>query len=75
MNLLEYFYEGFQWSGKRERPWWKPWRRFRRSIYNTEKLKQDVLDLYWSLRLVQAREAGKLPAWEGIRLVREFESA
>jgi hypothetical protein len=40
-----------------------------------EKKKQDVLDVYWFLRIVQEREAGKLPAWEGIRLVREFESA
>jgi hypothetical protein len=45
----------------------------RRLRDNTEMLKQDILDMYWSLRLVQAREAGQLPAWEGIRLVREFK--
>ncbi len=75
IKIFEYSYEGFQRLIKRIRPWWKPWRRLRRSMDDTEKKKQDVLDLYWSLRLVQAREAGKLPAWEGIRLVREFESA
>jgi energy-coupling factor transporter ATP-binding protein EcfA2 len=75
IRILEYAYDGLQLSVKRERLWWKPWRRFRRSMDDIEKMKQDVLDLYWSLRMVQAREAGKLPAWEGIRLVRELESA
>lgn len=75
INLLEYVYDGLQLLGKIERPWWKPWRRFRRSMDDNEKLKQDVLDSYWFLKIVQARESGQLPAWEGIRLVREFESA
>ena len=75
INHLEYVYEELQLSGKRERPWWKPWCRFRRSMDDTERLKQEVLDLYWSIRIVQAREAEELPALEGIRLVREFESA
>ena len=31
---------------------------------------QLVLELYWHSRLILARAEGKLPAWEGIRLVR-----
>jgi energy-coupling factor transporter ATP-binding protein EcfA2 len=73
IKLLKYVYDGLQLLGKRERPWWKPWRRFRRSMDAAEKWKQDILDLYWFLRIVQMREAGKLQAWEGIRLVREFK--
>jgi energy-coupling factor transporter ATP-binding protein EcfA2 len=72
IKKFEIIYDKLQLPGIIERPWWKPWRRFR-SMYYIERLRQDVLDLYWFLRLVQAREAGKLPAWEGIRLVREFK--
>jgi hypothetical protein len=75
MSLLEFLFEDLRVPKKRKLPWWKPWRKFRRSMDDNEKLKQDVLDLYWFLRIVQAREEGQLPAWEGIRLVREFESA
>jgi energy-coupling factor transporter ATP-binding protein EcfA2 len=75
INILEYAYKGFHVPEKRKRTRWKPWRRFQLSMDDTEKLKKYVLDVYWFLRMVQAREAGKLPAWEGIRLVREFESA
>jgi len=32
--------------------------------------KQKILELYWQLKIIEAREAGELPAWEGIRLVR-----
>ncbi len=35
------------------------------------KTQQAALELYWYYRVIQAREAGELPAWEGIRLVRE----
>jgi hypothetical protein len=30
-----------------------------------------ISKVYWYLRIVQAREDGLLPAWEGIRIVRE----
>jgi len=36
-----------------------------------EDIKQAALHYYWFLQVIQAREEGKLPAWEGIRLVRE----
>ena len=35
------------------------------------KNKQAILNLYWWLQLVMAREEGQLPAWEGIRIVQE----
>ncbi len=31
---------------------------------------QNILERYWQLKIIEAREAGELPAWEGIRLVR-----
>ena len=31
---------------------------------------QNILENYWRLKIIEAREAGELPAWEGIRLVR-----
>lgn len=30
-----------------------------------------ALKLYWCLRIIEARERGELPAWEGLRVVRE----
>lgn len=33
--------------------------------------KQRVLEAYWWLEIIMAREEGKLPAWEGIQIVRE----
>jgi hypothetical protein len=32
---------------------------------------QAMLDFYWWLQILMARADGKLPAWEGIRIVRE----
>lgn len=32
---------------------------------------EDVMELYWGLQILIEREAGTLPAWEGIRIVRE----
>lgn len=34
-------------------------------------LQRVALELYWHYRIILAREEGVLPAWEGIRLVRE----
>ncbi|MGD2086235.1 MAG: NACHT domain-containing protein [Candidatus Aminicenantes bacterium] len=71
--LLEYAYDGLQLLHKTEWPWWKLWLRFGHSKGKTHESQQEILDLHWFLRMVQAREEGKLPAWEGIRLVREFK--
>ena len=75
LRILESIYDGLQLLKKlkeEKRLWSEPWKKFRRLMDDAEKMKQDVLDLYWSLRIIQEREAGKLPGWEGIRLVREF---
>jgi hypothetical protein len=45
------------------------WRPFQRPPYAEER--QIVQEAYWWLQIVLAREAGELPAWEAIRLVRE----
>lgn len=70
----------YVWIGYRERdrvetlqPGWIP---HRPSAANQEQGKyeeerQTVLNVYWWLVIVLAREAGKLPAWEGLRVVRE----
>jgi outer membrane protein assembly factor BamD (BamD/ComL family) len=34
-----------------------------------------VLEFYWWLRIIDAREFDELPAWEGIRIVREVSDA
>jgi energy-coupling factor transporter ATP-binding protein EcfA2 len=44
------------------------WQRYP-TLYAKEK--KLILNLHWWLRVVIAREEGQLPAWEGIRLVRE----
>lgn len=36
-----------------------------------EEKRQDGLSLYWWALVRQAREEGKLPVWEGIRIVQE----
>jgi hypothetical protein len=43
-------------------------------IYEYKKDRQIILELYWWLQIVMARADGKLPAWEGIRIVRETAS-
>jgi hypothetical protein len=30
-----------------------------------------MIDLYWWTQIVMAREEGQLPAWEGIRIVKD----
>ncbi len=42
--------------------------------WNTQKYAEEMqimVDLYWWAQIVMAREEGKLPAWEGIRIVAE----
>jgi len=66
------------------RPWWQLWWQFWKQpspkVEQTDYLEveqtdysekeQNILELYWRLKITEAREAGELPAWEGIRLVR-----
>ncbi|HEY0544294.1 MAG TPA: SUMF1/EgtB/PvdO family nonheme iron enzyme [Pyrinomonadaceae bacterium] len=35
---------------------------------------EGILGVYWWLRIVVARKEGKLPAWEGVRLIREYRT-
>jgi len=46
------------------------WQRYPSQYAKEKKL---ILNLHWWLRVVIAREEGQLPAWEGIRLVRDYE--
>jgi len=54
------------------RPGWQFWKQHFPKVAKTDYLerKQEILECYWQLKIIEAREAGELPAWEGIRLVR-----
>jgi hypothetical protein len=69
VRVIEYAYPGYDRLAQNEIPWWR--RLFSRGAGEWEAEKQTALDLYWSLKIIAAREEGKLPAWEGIRIVRE----
>ena len=74
-EILQLAYVGYElWEslepGSRVADWVMFWRR-EPAGDSIRKQKQSVLDLYWWLRIVIARETGELPAWEGIRFVRE----
>ena len=74
VSLTEYAVLGYDKLENKtdNRPWWKRWfSRLRQSDFAEDK--QDILNLQEWLKIVMAREAGKLPAWEGIRIVRERE--
>jgi hypothetical protein len=69
-RLLAYAHEGFGLLNSDSQPWWRRLLPSRNSADYQEE-KRMVLDTYWWLRIVMAREEGKLYAWEGIRIVRE----
>jgi hypothetical protein len=52
-------------------PWWRRWRRARRVVESRDADRRALLEYYWWLQIVMAREAGALPAWEGIRIVQK----
>ena len=69
-HLLEYIWVGYErLSRSPEPPWYLRWLSRRSNLYNPRE-RQAVLELYWWLHIVMAREQGTLPAWEGIRIVR-----
>jgi len=74
IHLLEYAWIGLNELEKEIviRQWWQFWKRPFPKVAKTDYLeeKQKILELYWRLKITEAREAGELPAWEGIRLVR-----
>ena len=49
--------------------WWQRMRGHKSNDFTTEK--QIILNFHWWLQIIILREQGKLPAWEGIRIVRE----
>jgi len=72
LSLTEYTLIGYDEREKEKdyRPWWKRWlSRQRKDDFSEDK--QDILNLQGWLKIIMAREEGKLPAWEGIRIVRE----
>ncbi len=70
-RIAEYIWIGYNEQEKLESPWERYLFRRRKSDYSEDK--QAILNLYWWLQIVIARKEGKLPAWEGIRIVRERE--
>lgn len=48
---------------------WRNWLPFRKGKPDT--LRRDALEGYWRFRVIVARAEQGLPAWEGIRIVRE----
>jgi hypothetical protein len=70
--LLLYAWLGYEILEEEEKPrqWWRRWRpRRKKQDYTAEK--DAVLVGYIWLQIVMQREEGRLPAWEGIRIVRE----
>jgi hypothetical protein len=69
VKLTEYIWISYD---KLEKKKWYSWLQRllgRKSNYNKEK--QAILNLHWWLQIITLREQGELPAWEGIRIVRE----
>ena len=73
--LLEYAWMGWNEWGEVKiviYPWWQFWKgpspEEEKTVYLERE--QNILEPYWRLKIIEAREAGELPAWEGIRLVR-----
>jgi hypothetical protein len=62
-HICTYAWVGY---GMLEKQLWLP-----RGRANYTEEKQLMQDTYWWLQIVLMREAGELPAWEGIRIVRE----
>lgn len=69
-RILEFAYEGYEMLDKEKRHWWRRLLGIRGKD-GWEKEKKIVLEAFWWLQIVRLREAGKLPAWEGIRIVRD----
>lgn len=72
-RTLEYVYIGYrELQDDDSRSWLRRWLRARSEVDDIKSEQQAVLEFYWWLQIVMAREEGKLPAWEGIRIVREL---
>jgi len=75
VKLTEYAWIGYCKLEQEEQQlsWWQRIRGHKIYDYDYDynKEKQAILNLYWWLQITILREQGKLPAWEGIRIVRE----
>src|SRR5206468_2631314 len=72
-HLTEYLWIGLQTlQSLTPHPWYRRWFfRPSKEKSRSEGNPQQILALYWWFQMTLARQAGKLPAWEGIRIVRE----
>lgn len=69
--IVEYAYLGSQERPEvDQRPWYQRWKWWNKSTSRAER-QATYLELYWFYTILLLRETGELPAWEGIRLVRE----
>jgi hypothetical protein len=70
--LAEYAVIGYEMLEKEEFSWWQRllfWRKAR----NYTDQKEAMAELYAWAKIIEARQKGELPAWEGIRIVRELD--
>lgn len=71
-RIFEYAYIAFEEIGHPDdEPGRRHWLSFRGQSDRGGDRDQVALELYWQLQIIMAREEGRLPSWEGIRLVRE----
>jgi hypothetical protein len=68
--LIEYAMIGYEMLEKEKRSVWQRLL-FWREVRNYAKEKETMAKLYAWTKVVEARQKGELPAWEGIRIVRE----
>jgi len=68
--LIEYAMIGYEMLEKEKRSVWQRLL-FWREVRNYAKEKETMAKLYAWTKVVDARQKGELPAWEGIRIVRE----
>jgi len=64
--LSKYIYENYSILEKEKNYCWQFWKK---NDYSQEK--EAILSLHWWLLITNARMEGKLPTWEGLRIVRE----
>lgn len=70
-HILKFAYYGNEEADTNPLTRWGRLLGIHRDDADEEERQQAVLNFYWWVRIVWARELGRLPAWEGIRVVRE----
>jgi len=72
--LAEYAVIGYRMLEKerdKKRSWWQ--QLFGRKVESYTEEKEKMIALYAWTKIIEARQKGELPAWEGIRIVRESD--